>query len=1026
MFVSGCDGGETAAPQKVVVGHAPLDGFVVMVRGSGNGGAIHLLDPETGKTSPTEIPVEGFSIAPDGSTLAWIVPGQGNADRRVQIGRPRLDGEIPVIDVLREWPIGQVFGLKYSALGDRLVGGTTIIDPETGATFGCGVHGEAGTSNDPLVVLPDGHRYACMVNGGLGYRLFDESGLLGSSLGGSLPLSPDGQVLGADGHIASLSYRDYDQTAGASWSAVSSWPLVDGRLVGSLVPRKHGEYVVSEAASGGFQTVYRRETELAPPPAGDLYALGEAFETGTWAPELAAWPMASALLPYFDTGDGRTYRALGPTADGEHLIYLVTSHIITQGTVPVTGSNPLFETPVDTALVAIARDGSARGLRTSELTDTFVIFEQPELLDLGPRGWLVSGFVPAVTGPARVMWVGFVDGEPTLLEDTDRVSADGGWLYGTVTREGVPHFCFRDIDKPATQYCQPQTTQGAIGGIVGLGLKASSSGAPVVTHVSRIAAPPGAEVVVRGASFGETPGEVRVGEVAVATADIVAWSNHAVTFRMSEALPPSGLVTVVNTSGSSGRHRAFGLGRTARVVSPFEGVGLEPIELRQGLQSVDLGAMPEEFTGNINDDYNAILPELREPDGHFLVMSQGAPTPTEQLVYVSVGGVQRALRFTLVEGRADDTIWQPMFGTRSPFEGDPAVTTLGGELIDLQKPAILRLGDRFENIPIKPRPATGGDRTLGLPDFAREVGLRTFVTLDLVGGTAIHRGWSLRELVGWDVADSTAKPVYANAPALTLPDHHRHCAGLDPMLVCTGLDPVGRSAYTVSLDQGATLEPTQVIAAEVLSAGVPLAEPIAVEATSPFVLAFEGSYNGGDIFGVHGITPEGAFVPDIAPVPPGARLPANSAARRTLEVMSLGGRVCVRFPETDTLFGIDFDAETPTWSVLPDAADAGRVGSLSRDATTSDLYAVRSDGSVMRSLASNGWDTWEPVDLGIALPHVRVVPRAVTRLDGRWVVAADWFDPESTPSDETRSLFGRRGWLLGPSSPTVSRSRASR
>lgn len=309
------------------------------------------------------------------------------------------------------------------------------------------------------------------------------------------------------------------------------------------------------------------------------------------------------------------------------------------------------------------------------------------------------------------------------------------------------------------------------------------------------------------------------------------------------------------------------------------------------------------------------------------------------------------------------------------------------------------LGERLAIDTIEPRLFVGGAQERGMPDQWRNVegGAWTISRFDDNPGSP---RWSLRFLTGWaDVQTFSRQPIYAPTPRYTFPYLTQGLAGHGEVVLATGLDlDLQGGGYLLSDDGGTSFTP--------FDAGtpLPLREPIAITAGTPFFLVFEASYTSAGV-SVHAIDLAGALTLDVLPRMPDASLArAETVPTSHLQHATLGAKVALRFENTRTLHLADLDG-AKTWTTVSDVQSIYQRGA--------ELYAVMRDGRIQRS---TDWVTFEPIDLGIdlALP-TRVVPVALTELDGRWLVLAHLFDarPGVTALD-TPSPLAPAALLLGP------------
>jgi len=1001
--------GPDAEPTLVDV--VAVDALILMVSQGLAQPAMHLFDPATGKSSPTSWPIAAsVAIAPDGQHVAWLAPGTAG-NFTLKIGRAALSDGAPTLEIVNE-----VEGVAWSPLswtpdGDRLYTESQWIDPVEGDVHDC-VYDDLGERRDPLIAIPGGHRYLCPQNAAT--AVMDDGVRFGTARGYG-PLEAGGQLFGTSFHLPSLTYREppselaFDRRYNLSGT---HFDLPDGReLIADRGP--HGWVVVMKEVES--VVLYNRFEVTDPPLDGRIYDLVDNFAAGVWQTD-ERWRIEDGLKPWLTDGEGRRYAPVAVTSDGK-VVFEMASHVIEADT---QGTNVLYERIVETTLIEVAPDGTARGLRSSTLNRHFANFSsESALLDRGDGDWLLPGSIFASDGTVGGFY-GFIGGEATFYPRGTTTTPDGRYLYEhkQLTAETGEH-CFRDLTAPKTMSCMQGPSTGAPRGFVGYGVKPAHNGeAPLITAVSRATAWTGERVTIHGAHFGET-GSVTVGEATVATSDVVAWSDNRITFVMNDSLS-AGRVCVTTAAGKGGDQRAFMLGRVAPLETPFDDVRTGVVPLAQGLNRLDLGELPEGFT-TAQGYYGKtrLSADNRLADGRYVVYSDGADTPTLAPVTLAVAGYERFVVFELQDAIADPSTWQLVSNQTLVDTQRHAFVTLAGDLVERANRLHPVLDRRVTFAQVTQRLPFGGAIELGMPDFFRQDGDLTWTSNKFSDGPADYPGWGVRLLTGWVGADGLwGTPVYDASRRIDLPYYFRGVAANGELMLFTGLDPLGEAggAYILSNDGGRTLRPPVLVPDEILPGKGALQQPLYVASGDGFFLVFEASYNGGVLLGVHAIDRVGALTPNVTPLPPHVRLVGQVDDLPPL-FATHSGKVMMHISVTSTLLSVDFDAAgEPSWSVVPAASDTGNVHSLYHDRDTDDVYAVRRDGSIARATVAGGWKDWAPFDLGIALPlPTRAEPLALGKLpNGQWLVAAQLYDASPGAVAGTPSPLAESGWLLGP------------
>lgn len=1035
LLAAGCDGssdpsGSGGPPGSADVPTLAMDALVVMV-----GDGLVLFDPSTGLSSPS-YPVRlggSFSpvaVSPDTTRLAFVTAtGLTIADIAASASGPSLT----MLHELGEAELGPLTRTRvaFSADGEHLVYDGGSIEVATGHITRCDYEGRNNATQPFPLRVPGGHDFVC----GKDDALYHDDLVL--SLDSSGLFSADGQLAGYSLKLPNGTHRT---TLGLGLLP-DTRPLATGEF-SAFSGGPHGAYVTtSVAGQGGFVTIYRIEHNTQSPPDGLTYSPHAGFATGT-APKGERWRLTEAMLPYLTDGEGRYYGFLGATADGQRVLYRVNSHVIEGDGF----TNTQNEIPVESALLSIARDGGVVGFRTSALGPKSIsppfrtargerVF-QPDILD--PLGLVDLGGGDLVLPSASVSvsgetsWLGWLGGKPWSGERVGVISPGGRWFARArnVSLGEPPGVCITPVEAGATSRCLVPTAGVPVGSpqaFVGVGLSsAHASDPPRILATSRTAAWDGAQVIVFGARFGAS-GTLRVGEVTVPAQAITSWSDRRIAFTMDPALPAAGALTIDAPTGTSEGGRAFWLHRTPTLTTPLDGVPIEIVPLAQGLNTVDLGDLADFQPILGNADPLRLTPEMRLPDGRYLIHATGASEPVPGRVTLRVGDYTRILNYRLEDRLADPTRWEMPSRLADSTPGKQSTFAhIAGDLVTLgsgsQHPFVQGARVAFGNPAQRMQGTTSA--YWGIPDFWRE---RPDGESAWVAVKFNNYQYGLRKQTGWrfDGNPEWGYPQHAAFPLLVM-NGMQAIEGADDVVIVTGTAGCTHDfnancgAFALSADDGETFAepvtpdvstPTQPRVLETLR------EPIRVDAAaSTFFLVLEAGTNGPGLLGVHAVALDGTFTPDIADVPAGVALDGGLVKGNIpFGYATKDGEVLLYFASNRTLVRADFDAVPPhTWQILPSSADAGRVASIYHEQGSDEVIAVLDDGVVMR--ANSDWTSWSEWDLGIELPlQTRVKPMSLGRLtDGRWLVHAQLQDGRPGAAADAPSPISAAGYLVSP------------
>ncbi len=1000
--------GSPEEPDKLVETIA-LDGFILMSGGL-NGPALYLFDTNSGTTS-VEYPIDmgggAFAVSPDGRFVAYRTSGVFDAPRDLVLTEVVREGGKPALRVVKTWEDRRISGLSWTPDGDRINTGFHLLDPASDDVVGC-------TDGTSQIIALAGRRYVCPGSD----QLLEDGVPLAEVESDGHERTADDQFFDVRTHIPTAVTREepYEYAFDTSYRDLVRAPLTDGTF-GTYPRGPHGVIIVSVAA--GFVTLYKSVTVTDLPTDGRRYDIAASFQTNTWT-KLEALPFSAALTPWFTDGVGRYYEVAAVTGDGR-AIYEVSSHITQDDT--TQGTNFMSELPVEGALVEISPDGTSRGFRTSELRTPFIQVgsnaQSPTvtnrvLVELADGDWLIPA-EPATfdtqTGHSP-SWIGYFDDKPTYLPEVGDITSDGLTFIAIrrANAAGLPHtLCLRDVARVAETRCMSATPAfSSPVDIVGRGLAGpSADAAPMIRGLSRRAAWPEAAVVIHGAHFG-TGGIVKVGDLAVPAAAITSWSDHRIDFVMDTSLPKLGRVTVETDNGRS-TGRVFWLGKTALVPTPFDGVKTEVTRLGQGFNIVDLGALTD-FEPH-PDPRVTLDDDLRSTDGDFIIVSGGAAEPTLYPLQLQIGPYSRIVNFRLESGMADDNHWQFAISTGSD---KPAFASIAGDLVQIGGGGFVDVGPPILEVSPQQRIPNTVAALYGLPDFWREGDDGAWIvnhTTNFGGTMKLLQSWLRPEDNAW------GHPQFASGIGYD----GNYVKGVDAagetVLVVGGDLNNEHGVYALSNDGGKTFGAPVVVA----DTEQIFAEPIRVDAPTPYFIVFETAWGGGEVVGVHRIDTDGTLTPDVTSAPTGLQVSGSilNMPKRPFQVARAGERVLVFAPSSNTLADVDLGVASPTWRTLPSEADAGRVAAMHHDVERGELVVLYPDGNAMRATDASGWTDWAAYDFGFDFPvATRTVPRALARLgDGRWILLADLFDGRPGAAPNTRSPIvpgSGSAWIIGP------------
>ncbi len=1011
LLVQACGSGSEEEPDAgnptKDVASVEMEAIIVLA----GGGSLQLFDPSTGLASPVYAanPATNFSsvaVSPDGTRLAFtVVDG-------VELAEVNIEASGPTMTTVSKWSLEElsltrpVVRLLWSPDGERLVYDTGAIDVASGEVYACD---EPGSPGQPASAVAGGHDIICQ------FALLRDDLPLAEVAGLT---SADGQFGGFNAHLPSGAVRSNIESLGG---------LTDGDLTplgsgdyGQFLGGVHGTFVVAEDA--GFVTLFKKVTDTTPPQDGATIAPFDVF-TAEAPLTPNAWAISDALMAYFDEGEGRRYSFVGTTADGKEALYRVNSHVVESDRL----TNVLNEIPVQAALVAISKTGEVRGMRTRELGSLSIDFpfrtaysqraaqsnvlEPLGLMDLGDRNLLVPSGSTDIDNATS--WAGWVDGKPWAGNALGIVSPDGRWFAGTRTISSgeAPAICFTAVKSGAAKQCIVPTTAvipNEVNAFVYGTKRESDTEPPRLLATSRTAAWEGSPVMLHGLRFGST-GKVSVGGVTVPESAITEWSDHRITFMMDPSLPQNGVVEVEAATGTSAGARVHWIHRTSTATTPFDNVPVDRVALGQGVNSVDLGDLAgfEDIVGNA--DPIRLTEDLLLADGRYAVLTEGAGEPTDASSKLVIGDYSRPFFYRLENRLVSDNGWAVASrlqgftpGRASSFThiaNDLIVLGLGG-----QHPFIA--GERLAFANPSDRIAGTISAYWGVPDFWRELpsgaGAWVFVKFN-------NYQYELRMQTGWYQDLMSFLPEHADAPKLMIPGMAAvEAAG--NVVLATGTAETG-AGFALSTDGGISFAPSVSVGA----ADKRYREPIRVDAAAgTFFLVMESPTNGPGLDGVHAISLDGIFTPNIAAIPPGQLDGGLALSPLPVQHKVRGGEVVVYFPMTKTLVRTDFDA-TPagaTWEILPSAAHAGKVESFYQEQGSDELVVVLDDGTVTRAQAD--WSSWAPLELGFELPlPTRVHPLSLGRLpDGRWLVHAALYDASPGAATDTPSAISPSAYLI--------------
>jgi hypothetical protein len=937
-----------------------------------------------------------------------------------------LDGK-PGLREVRRWPWATEEGSEYfrfSADGRRVVTAPFLFDVESGAVVGCDRRQKP--DNDLLDVVDTG-RFACPSGDNDVMSLHDlDGGRVVATFGDGFqenPLLPevisaDSQWFGVAIHTPTATVRTRGDPTQQPWTGGDAFlprTLRDGDYA-FLSTGYNGKRAVNESSLGANSIVVIREYTTTPLE-GHRSDLAERYQQRDWALEPSGWDVAGALAPYLGDGEGRDWRSLGLTEDGDGLMMLVKSWVISQSADPNIDPQNV---EMEHAVVEVRRDGTSRGFKTGALfpgptqdvngstyrevdflKDVAMGEDWSTVLDLGGGEWLVS---------VRGGFSGFLKGEAVGLRTGDSAAFDG--VRGLVEVEfltqdgGKRRLCTLSLDEPLVRRCMPLTVAGRVVGVAAHEVRGPAK-KPVLSRLSRTAAWPGSTVTLSGHGFGEARGQVRLGSTAVPEDHVLAWGPSQVTFRVPETLAAKATVELVTAAGATslGHGRAVVLHRTELVTTPFSQLVAGTQAVGQGLTRLDLRGVP----ANVQGIGQATLIDLG--DGGYvasvLFASDGGTSP----MLLSTREEVRLLDLVLEPRLADPARWQPVRERASPAAGAPVSqwALIGGALVDVFSQVVTRLDTQLE-----------GCALLQRSSIAPRAGVPDQWSTSADGGTLSANAFGVGPLTGWSWA-SPCQPVYG---PLVAPSTRAGVASGGTTVLATGATGAGsttNAGFALSQNGGSTFATPVSVQATLGRSGTLLVDPVWMGALAvPAFVVAERTLGGAYRTSLHALTPAGVLTPDVGVLP--AAFPGDQPGAMNRVVPAVDGtRLALYFSNARTLVLGDLSGAAPvSFTAQPTAGDTGRVQSTWFDEVTGDLYAVLVDGQVRRATSAGAWLDWAPFDLGIELEvPTRVVPLAVARVPGsrRWLVTAQLLDARPGAAPDADSPITRYAMLLGPVPP---------
>lgn len=1006
--------GATSATDVKVVASLDLDGDILMLAYDSNNTQIHVLDPSTGKASALVSlvnladPREAFAVSPDGQRIAWIAAQKANGFRDVIVAEVQDQDGVPTFHTVQTFADTTADRVRWNLQGDRVYTKHLWLDVQTGQAHDC-LTGAVSTDLTlaPIAPMPDGELFACPASAGL----YDDGRRVAETSASGEALNADGQYLYSGLHVPSWTMKPLgkNEEVDGFFSALQAVTrLPDGRW-GSFVGGINGKHVVEEPSVPGSSVYVKKILDMHDPQLdGTVWNVAKHFAEGSAKSE-GTYKFAGVLEPFMHQGDGRGWGAFAMTGDGSAVIWMLRSWKIEYD--PVSGDPN--EAMIDTVVAQVDAAGTVRSFRLSALGLNANVAVGPAptfsgVLDLPEGDWLIP-----TSGQADT-WVGYLHGKAVAIGDGGLLAQGGTLLLRAgphTTKEGFT-ICTRSLHQRdvAATVCVPQPHPGSPVAMVAQGSRATHAGdPPLILAIQRRAAWTGSTVRIDGAHFG-SQGTLSVGGVPVPASAITEWSDRHIRWTMSDALPADGVVQVTTAQGTAGQTAQFRVARTAAWQSPFAQVSHLPHSVAQGLNLLELGDLTA-FSPKAGP-HLTFHPSATTAPGTFVVWSAGASPATSDAITLTSGAYRFTVPVAVQDAIATTDTWQlPLLASGDISSQHPAFVTIAGDLIERKSALHPVLGTRLQ---LRMATSPTGQGT-GLPQSFQEIAGGA-LAINHVDGMPDAAGWTLSKLTGWIGADGLwGTAQYAPGSSVSLPNYFQGAAAQGSTVIAVGGDPMGApgGAWQISTDGGKTFGTTHLAPAKPPTQALQF--PLLVDAASgAFVLALDAAYNAPQVLGVHGISLDGTFMPNIAELPPETVVNGGTVKTAPLSVTSDKGRAVLHFQGTQTLAMVDFDlpgtAPRP-WQILPDAAAKGHVVSYFHEPQSHDLYVVLDNGPIQRATAAVKWNNFKVIDLGISLSvPAKVLPLTLGKMaDGRWLVLAHLLAPDG----KSPGLLGETAWLVG-------------
>lgn len=990
LFAWSCGGSTDSNPPATVgganaVSALPIDGLILIDQIDSPNHTGVLFDPHTGKSSPTAIALLGagttFAVSAAGRHVAWWQDAYHLKVSPIQLDASGPSWGTPL--VLETKQNTNQFGgeVAFNSLGDRVYNQFAWWDFANDKSVLC-------PNGSQQLVSPDGrhHVMACPPSATL---LYDDMLPVMAVPGIPTAFSPDGQwlFLGANGmvHVPSRV-----QVVRPGPKMPSDAVITASGSVVQPAQGRRGAFI--KTANGGWVEIYETE-ELFDPlkPAHILDLFGD--------------PEADAVSPVatFEMGEpdgifalreGTRWDLAGISADGDaafvstathKFIYHTEDNMISE--VPISGglrritkAGKITDIHVDYGDTASDPSAANPGSCSQEISYQTPYFgrQQPGLLE-ATGGIVLCGNAGAVsTG-----WLGFVGDTPVLGGNLGTLpTLDGHAMLGGLAASHPQEVCLREIGS-STSSCMALKAPGTPIALVGHAVPGLTrpTTLPQPVWLSQSSAYPGQEVRLMGLGFGSEPATLKVGDVAVPAADVVAWTDTEIRFRGGIWQPPQGVVTVTTAAGKSERQMLLMLRKTALWQSPGEIVPETPVIIRQGINRISfatvasfaldlvpgyvdkIGPGPKILPGGDADNLeiyvNKVILENKWAvfgDGRVLAWRPATQTP----------GQDPQWSWNLI---ADYTGIDPLAGFL--FEPVLGQLLLHGVDVAIQAPKDpaapwafdplcinhLSCPSALELLQIATQRADSGDGVV----YALDPALTSVTRLS---GFALNTGFLLPQ---FDPTKKTPLPFAYDAIA----------AKGQAVLLLRKIQKTSGSDYAVAISNDGA---ASFAADSVIFAGQNCGPPLASGGATP---AFFGwNVDNQSNFSVYRVKMDGTAQPDFAKGAPGLKTFSKQIDAE------LQGILYQLDPTTHRLYALDTAAPTPTWENVTVNGMSDHALGLTRDLANKRLLVARNDGKIDALTKLDAAQTVAQIQVGGA-PGIVEVLAAASLANGKLVAVVN-------------------------------------